>query len=196
MFQVITDSSSSCASVRTYLSVGLFFFVSVASHLRVFADLFFQLPSAASSAEWCRADNLRPASNNKSPDRVVTSYRPGGRRRNDMPPRRWQFDTRRIYARFRTGPQSAHLWWPASQWRRHGMDGMDWGGHVHPTFARGRLAPETDTNPTSFYRGEGRGSVRLRFGLQTPRSSCLSTPHILTWRRPCGQLQAASVPIA
>ena len=87
LFQVITDSSSSCASVRTYLSVGLFFFVSVASHLRVFAVLFIQLPSAAvlaaSSAELCRADNLRPASNKKSPDRVVTSYRPGGGRRGD-----------------------------------------------------------------------------------------------------------------
>ena len=40
---------------------------------------------------------------------------------------------------------------------------MDSGGHVHPTFARGRLAPETDTNPTSFYRGEGRGGpVKVR----------------------------------
>ena len=29
-------------------------------------------------------------------------------------PRRWQFDSRRIYVRPRTGPQSAHLWWPAS----------------------------------------------------------------------------------
>ena len=27
--------------------------------------------------------------------------------------RRWQFDSRRIYVRPRTGPQSAHLWWPA-----------------------------------------------------------------------------------
>jgi len=25
--------------------------------------------------------------------------------------RRWQFDSRRIYVRPRTGPQSAHLWW-------------------------------------------------------------------------------------
>jgi len=31
------------------------------------------------------------------------------------PPRRWQFGrkSRRIYVRPRTGPQSAHLWWPA-----------------------------------------------------------------------------------
>ena len=36
-------------------------------------------------------------------------------RRDDMPPRRrWQFDLWRIYVRPRTGPQSAHLWWPAS----------------------------------------------------------------------------------
>ena len=28
-------------------------------------------------------------------------------------PRRWQFDSRRIYVRPRTGPQSAHLWWQA-----------------------------------------------------------------------------------
>ena len=27
--------------------------------------------------------------------------------------RRWQFDSRRIYVRPRTVPQSAHLWWPA-----------------------------------------------------------------------------------
>ena len=27
-------------------------------------------------------------------------------------PRRWQVDSRRIYVRPRTGPQSAHLWWP------------------------------------------------------------------------------------
>jgi len=30
------------------------------------------------------------------------------------------------------------------------------------------VAPEIDTNPTSFYRGRGGGSVRLRFELQTP----------------------------
>ena len=38
------------------------------------------------------------------------------RRRDDMPPHRWQFDggkNRRIYVRPRTGPQSAHLWWPS-----------------------------------------------------------------------------------
>ena len=29
-------------------------------------------------------------------------------------PRRWQFDLQRINVRPRTGPQSAHLWWPAS----------------------------------------------------------------------------------
>jgi len=94
-----------------------------------------------------------------------------------------------------------------------------------------QVAPEIDTNPTSFYRGRGRRkSVRLRFGLDSPVGSirsfesgrlavlefayksrwlcpwtplgapppdpryrlalcagspCLSTPHILTWRRPC-----------
>jgi len=36
-------------------------------------------------------------------------------RRDDMPPpRRWQFYSRRICVHPRTGPQSAHLWWPAS----------------------------------------------------------------------------------
>jgi len=35
------------------------------------------------------------------------------RMRNDTPPaRRWQYDSRRIYVRPRTGPQSEHLWWP------------------------------------------------------------------------------------
>ena len=40
---------------------------------------------------------------------------PRGRRDNMPPPmavRRWQ-KSRRIYVRPRTGPQSAHLWWPA-----------------------------------------------------------------------------------
>ena len=40
-----------------------------------------------------------------------TRYRPGGG--ETICPRRWQFDSRRIYVRPRTGPQSAHLWWPA-----------------------------------------------------------------------------------
>ena len=34
------------------------------------------------------------------------------------------------------------------------------------------VAPEIDTNPTSFYRG--RGSVRLRFGLDWPVGSIRS----------------------
>jgi len=37
---------------------------------------------------------------------VITSYRPGGGK-TICPPRRWQFDSRRIYVRPRTGPQSA-----------------------------------------------------------------------------------------
>ena len=45
------------------------------------------------------------------------------------------------------------------------------------------VAPEIDTNPTSFYRGRGRGSVRLRFALdspdrQTPVISHVCPPHI------------------
>ena len=32
-----------------------------------------------------------------------------------MPPRRWQFDSRRIYVRPRTGPQSAHGYAAGSQ---------------------------------------------------------------------------------
>jgi len=39
---------------------------------------------------------------------------PQGRRDDMPPPRRWQFDSWRIYVRPRTGPQSARLWWPAS----------------------------------------------------------------------------------
>jgi len=31
-----------------------------------------------------------------------------------------------------------------------------------------QVAPENDTNPTSFYKGGVGGSVQLRFGLQTP----------------------------
>jgi len=30
-----------------------------------------------------------------------------------IPPRQFQFDSRRIYVRPRTGLQTAHLWWPA-----------------------------------------------------------------------------------
>jgi len=36
------------------------------------------------------------------------------------------------------------------------------------------VAPKIDTNPTSFYRGRGRGSVRLRFGLDSPVGSIRS----------------------
>jgi len=41
---------------------------------------------------------------------------PGAARRYVPPPlpRGRQFDSRRIYVRARTGPQSAHLWWLAS----------------------------------------------------------------------------------
>jgi len=38
------------------------------------------------------------------------------------------------------------------QWRRHGVD---WGGHVYSTLLE--VAPEIDTNPTSFYRERGKG---------------------------------------
>ena len=48
--------------------------------------------------------------------RISTTYRPGGGETICPPPpmafRRWQ-KSRRIYVRPRTGPQSAHLWWPA-----------------------------------------------------------------------------------
>ena len=43
-----------------------------------------------------------------------TRYRPGGG--ETISPRRWQFDPNMVadlYVRPRTGPQSAHLWWPA-----------------------------------------------------------------------------------
>ena len=54
------------------------------------------------------------------------------------------------------------------------------------------VAPEIDTNPTSFYKGRGkRGSLQAVItgisvigSRSTRRSACLSTPHILTWRRP------------
>ena len=38
--------------------------------------------------------------------------------------RRRQFDSRRIYVRPRTGPQSAHLWWPARCRHRGGSGGV------------------------------------------------------------------------
>ena len=51
-----------------------------------------------------------------------------------------------------------------------------------------KVAPEIDTNPTSFFTGGGyRGSLRLQtpvIGSRTPRTPCLPTPHILSWRRP------------
>jgi len=42
-----------------------------------------------------------------------TSYRPGGGETICPPPGRWQLDSRRIYVRPPTGPQSANLWCPA-----------------------------------------------------------------------------------
>ena len=46
--------------------------------------------------------------------RWKTSCRPRPRRRrDDMPLPRWQLDSRRIYVRPRTGPQSTRLWLPA-----------------------------------------------------------------------------------
>jgi len=42
-----------------------------------------------------------------------TSYRPGAARRYAL--RRWQFDSRRIHVRPRTGPQSAHGYAASSQ---------------------------------------------------------------------------------
>jgi len=49
------------------------------------------------------------------------------------------------------------------------------------------VAAEIDTNPTSFTGGgvEGIGPVGFASRPPSPRSPCLSTPHILTWRRPC-----------
>jgi len=47
--------------------------------------------------------------------------------------------------------QSLHLNIP-TQGRRHGMN---WGVHIHPTFARG--FPEIDANPVIFYGEEGGG---------------------------------------
>jgi len=47
------------------------------------------------------------------------------------------------------------------------------------------VAPEIDTNPTTFHRGGVGGSLRLQTPVIGSRSPCLSTPHMLTWRRPC-----------
>jgi len=52
----------------------------------------------------------------KKPDQLVSTQQviaPGTARRYALPRRRWQFDSRRIYVRPRTGPQSAHHSWPA-----------------------------------------------------------------------------------
>jgi len=72
------------------------------------------------------------------------------------------------------------------QWRRHRVD---WGGHVYSTFARGRSWNWYKSN--EFLQGggvRGVGPVKVRTTRQSapyaPRSPCLSTPHILTWRRP------------
>ena len=42
---------------------------------------------------------------------ILNKLSPGGGEK--ICPRRLQFESRRIYVRPRTGPQSAHLWWPA-----------------------------------------------------------------------------------
>jgi len=44
--------------------------------------------------------------------RLEQDVAPGATRRYALAVRRWQ-KSRRIYVRPRTGPQSAHLWWPA-----------------------------------------------------------------------------------
>ena len=57
---------------------------------------------------------------------MLIELSPRGRRDDMPPPRRWQFDSRRIYVRPRTGPQSAHLWCPAvaaALWDRQTTDG-------------------------------------------------------------------------
>ena len=59
-------------------------------------------------------------------------------------------------------------------------------GWTYPPHFLLEVAPEIDTNPTSFYSGRGGGgSLRLQTLVIGSRSPCLSTPHILTWRRPC-----------
>ena len=57
------------------------------------------------------------------------------------------------------------------QWRRHGVD---CGGHVHPTFATGRSWNWYKSD--EFLQGGGAdgGSVRLRFGLDSPVGSMRS----------------------
>ena len=54
--------------------------------------------------------------------------------------------------------------------RRHGVD---WGGHVQSTPLLLQVAPEIDTYPTSFYRGDGVvGGQSGRLRLQTRYQTC------------------------
>jgi len=53
---------------------------------------------------------LQPLSNGEH-RRGKQVIAPGAARR--YAPRGWQFDSRRIYVRLRTGPHSTHLWWLA-----------------------------------------------------------------------------------
>jgi len=54
-----------------------------------------------------------------------TSYRPRAARQ--YAPGQWQFDSRRIYVRPRTRPQSAHLWWPAVAKLQAASVSIGWG---------------------------------------------------------------------
>jgi len=73
-------------------------------------------------------------------------------------------------------PSSHHRRSTCRQGHRHGVD--------MSTPLLLEVTP-VDTNPTSFYSGGQGGSHRLQTPVIGSRSPCLSTPHILTWRRPC-----------
>jgi len=73
---------------------------------------------------------------------IIQGIGPGAARR--YAPRRWQFDSRRIYVRPRTGPQSAHLWWPAVAKLQAACVPLQ-ADSVHKAAARlGQLRPGTD----------------------------------------------------
>ena len=79
----------------------------------VFKRLLISRCPAGCSRWWVRDQEGPAADSRQYVPAVKQVIAPAAPRRYALPRRRWQFDSRRIYVRPRTGPQSAHLWWPA-----------------------------------------------------------------------------------